>query len=180
MPSPWTPLSAERLVDTPWFSLDRERVRTGTGRVLDPFWRVTAPSWTCVVALTPDGGAVLVEQYRRGCDRVVRELPAGNLDPGEDPAACAMRELAEETGYRPSAPPIALGTLWPEPARSTACAHGFVCRVEAVPGAPAPEPDEDLAVLVVPWAQLRADPAACGVLHAVHHAFIAAARDALS
>jgi len=170
---PWQLLSAERVVASPWFTLHRERVQTGRGHVLDPFWRIEAPSWVCVVALTPDDQVVLVEQYRRGCDRVVRELPAGNLEAGEDPAVCAARELAEETGYHVVGALTPLGALFPEPARSSAQAHGFACRVEPLPGASAQEAGEDIATVLVPRAQLLADPTACGVLHAVHHAFLA-------
>lgn len=175
MPAPWQLLGSETLVDSPWFRLHRERVRTGRGHVLDPFWRIDAPSWVCVVAVTPDDRVVLVEQYRRGIDRIVRELPAGNLDPGEDPAVCAARELAEETGYRVCGPLRPLGVLSPEPARSSALAHGFACLVEPVPGADAQEASEDIATVLVPRAALEADPTSCGVVHAVHHAFIRAA-----
>lgn len=171
----WSLEASERVVASPWFTLHRERLRTGRGHVIDPFWRVEAPSWVCVVAITPDEQIVLVEQYRRGIDRIVRELPAGNLDPGEDPAACAARELAEETGYRIAGPLRALGALSPEPARSSALAHGFACRVEPVPSADAQEASEDIATVLVPAAGLRADASACGVVHAVHHAFIAKA-----
>ncbi len=173
MLKPWQLLSSEPLVESPWFSLHRERVRTGRGHILDPYWRIDAPSWVCVVAITPDDCVVLVEQYRRGCDRIARELPAGNLEAGEDPAVCAARELAEETGYRVAGAMTALGVLYPEPARSSAQAYGFVCRVEAVPDAQAQEPSEDIAIMLVPRAQLLADPLACGMVHAVHHAFLA-------
>jgi 8-oxo-dGTP pyrophosphatase MutT (NUDIX family) len=172
---PWRLLASEPVIDSPWFRLRRERLETGRGHVIDPFWRIDAPHWVSVVALTPDGQAVLVEQYRRGCERVVRELPAGNLDAGEDPATCAARELEEETGYRVDGLLTPLGTLFPEPARSSAQAHGFLCRVAPVPGRDRQEASEDIATVLVPWATLRADPAACGIVHAVHHAFIAAA-----
>lgn len=42
---------------------------------------------------------VLVRQYRHPAGRIFLELPAGKLDPGEAPLACAARELREETGY---------------------------------------------------------------------------------
>ncbi|MBQ3340177.1 MAG: NUDIX hydrolase [Atopobiaceae bacterium] len=51
-----------------------------------------------VVALTDDGRICLVRQYRTALDRVTVEIPAGKLDPGEDPLTCAKRELLEETG----------------------------------------------------------------------------------
>ena len=53
----------------------------------------------CVIPITDDGKVVLERQYRYAVGRVVTEIPAGKLDPGEDPLECAKRELKEETGY---------------------------------------------------------------------------------
>ena len=66
-----------------------------TGRDL-----VRHPGAAAVVALTETGKIVLVRQYRTAIDRVTVEIPAGKLDPGEDPLDCAKRELHEETGFR--------------------------------------------------------------------------------
>ena len=61
---------------------------------------VRHPGAAAVVALTESGKIVLVRQYRTAIDRVTVEIPAGKLDPGEDPLDCAKRELHEETGFR--------------------------------------------------------------------------------
>lgn len=53
-----------------------------------------------IVALTGDNKICLVRQYRTALDRVTVEIPAGKLEPGEDPLICAHRELLEETGMR--------------------------------------------------------------------------------
>ena len=45
-----------------------------------------------------DGNVILVRQYRYGVSRVMLEIPAGKLNPGEDPEVCAVRELKDETG----------------------------------------------------------------------------------
>lgn len=50
------------------------------------------------VCVVRDGKLCLVRQYRVALERMTLEIPAGKLDPGEDPAVCAARELAEETG----------------------------------------------------------------------------------
>ncbi|MDZ7591437.1 MAG: NUDIX hydrolase [Rubrivivax sp.] len=55
-----------------------------------------------VVPLLDDGRLVLVRQYRYPVAKVLLEWPAGKRDPGESTLACAMRELAEETGYTAS------------------------------------------------------------------------------
>lgn len=50
------------------------------------------------VCAVRDGRICLVRQYRVALGRMTLEIPAGKLEPGEDPAACAARELSEETG----------------------------------------------------------------------------------
>lgn len=79
------------------FSVDRLRVREPNGReaLRDV---VRHPGAVAIVALTHDGRICLVRQYRTALGRVTVEIPAGKLDPGEDPLDCANRELREETG----------------------------------------------------------------------------------
>ncbi|CAM3435559.1 NUDIX hydrolase [Cytobacillus oceanisediminis] len=57
------------------------------------------PGAVAVLAVTDDNKIVMVEQYRKALDKVIAEIPAGKLEPGEDPEVCAERELEEETGY---------------------------------------------------------------------------------
>ena len=45
-----------------------------------------------------DPQLLLVKQYRYAADQFLYEIPAGRLEPGEDPRDCAIRELREETG----------------------------------------------------------------------------------
>jgi ADP-ribose pyrophosphatase len=53
-----------------------------------------------VVPLLPDGRLLMERQYRYPLGHVTLEFPAGKIDPGEAPFTTAVRELAEETGYR--------------------------------------------------------------------------------
>jgi ADP-ribose pyrophosphatase len=52
-----------------------------------------------LVPLDEQGRVLMVRQYRVPASRVLLEIPAGTLEEGEDPLACAQRELQEETGY---------------------------------------------------------------------------------
>ncbi len=54
-----------------------------------------------VVALTENGEVYFVRQFRKALEKELMEIPAGKLEAGEDPAVCAARELAEETGMAP-------------------------------------------------------------------------------
>jgi len=60
---------------------------------------VLHPGAVAVVPLLDDGRIVLERQYRHPIGQVQIEIPAGKLDAGESPLACAQRELLEETGY---------------------------------------------------------------------------------
>lgn len=52
-----------------------------------------------IAAVTEDKKMVMVRQYRKPAERAMLEVPAGKIDPGEDPKQTAARELKEETGY---------------------------------------------------------------------------------
>jgi ADP-ribose pyrophosphatase len=82
------------------------------------------------VAILPilDDGRVLVErQYRQPAREVLWEIPAGTLHQGEEPEACARRELAEETGYSPERLEH-LTSVYLAPGYSTEMIHLFVAR----------------------------------------------------
>lgn len=61
---------------------------------------IVHPGAVMVVPILDDGRLVMERQFRHPMGRVMLEFPAGKIDPGEPPFACAVRELAEETGYR--------------------------------------------------------------------------------
>ncbi|QKS71019.1 NUDIX hydrolase [Paenalkalicoccus suaedae] len=56
------------------------------------------PGAVAVLAITDDDKIVTVRQYRKALKKEVVEIPAGKLEPNEDPLLCAKRELEEETG----------------------------------------------------------------------------------
>ena len=72
------------------------------------------PGAAAVVLLDGDHRAVLVRQYRHATGEWLLEVPAGKLDPGEDPRTCARREAEEETGHRCETL-VPLGWIWTTP-----------------------------------------------------------------
>ena len=59
---------------------------------------VRHPGAVCVVPVTDEGEVIMVRQFRYAFNQVLLEVPAGKLEPNEDPLDAARRELEEESG----------------------------------------------------------------------------------
>jgi len=60
---------------------------------------VVHPGGAAVLPVDAEGNAYLVRQYRPAAEQYVLEIPAGRMEPGEDPRESVIRELREETGF---------------------------------------------------------------------------------
>jgi 8-oxo-dGTP pyrophosphatase MutT (NUDIX family) len=106
-------LSHDRVFDGKVFSIDRDRVRMPNGREVTV--DIVRHARSVVLVPVPEPGqVVLIRQYRYAVNRWLWELPAGSVDPGEEPDAAAARECHEEIGQRPETI-VRLGSLLPTP-----------------------------------------------------------------
>jgi ADP-ribose pyrophosphatase len=114
---------------------------------------VKHPGAAAVMALL-DGKLLVVEQFRKPLEKFQIEIPAGKLDPGEDPLTAAARELEEETGYRPMDLKL-LNAFYTSPGFADEKLYVyFTDQVEK--GVQNPDEDEDLKVEAITLEQAEA------------------------
>jgi ADP-ribose pyrophosphatase len=143
-----TTIESNRLYSGRVVMLDVDRVRLPDGR--ESVREVVRHAGAVVVLpLFDDGRIVLVRQFRYPIEGVLLELPAGTLEPGEEPRACAERELVEETGWR-AGRLRELGSFYSTPGFTNEVLHSFIATgMRPSDGGVAPEADEFIEVVVV-------------------------------
>lgn len=133
---------------------------------------VRHPGAVAIVPLLDEERVCLVENYRVAVDETLLELPAGTLEPGEPPAETALRELAEETGYRAGRLEH-LATFYTSPGILDERMFLFLA-TQLQPGAPALEAGEQIQTRICTWAealrlirqgQIRDAKTLCGLLY---------------
>ncbi|MDO9314108.1 MAG: NUDIX hydrolase [Burkholderiaceae bacterium] len=92
-------LEAEQVYRGNFLDVRRDHVRLPNGAIATREY-IVHPGAVMIVPLLDDGRLVVERQYRYPVAQVMLEFPAGKLEAGEAPLTCAIRELAEETGYR--------------------------------------------------------------------------------
>lgn len=145
-------MSDRELHKAKWMSL-REKVfrnrHGGEGRWEYVTREGTRGAVTVVAVIPGDAPAlVLVRQFRPPAGDYVLEFPAGLLDTGEEPGPCALRELAEETGYTGT-----IADVGPQVYNSPGLTDETVAWVRVNVTAQAesrPEADEDIEVVLLP------------------------------
>ena len=97
---PWITLSSKEVLAVPnRLRVVKEQVQLPDGRVVDDFYQIQLSEYVVVFAQTAEGAVVLEQHYKHGPRRVIFSLPAGHLEPEEQPLESAKRELLEETGF---------------------------------------------------------------------------------
>jgi len=109
---------------------------------------ITHPGGAAVVPVLSDNSVVLIEQYRHCIGTTIMEIPAGRLEPGENPLDCAKRELAEEVGYK-AAQVEKLTDIYSAPAYCTEVIYIFLA-TGLTPCAQKLDDDEIIKVVTLP------------------------------
>jgi len=150
----WRIVSSTYPIRTAYLRLRADTIELPNGSVVENYFVRESHGFCIIFALTPAADVVLVRQYKHGIGTVVLELPAGAIDEGEDPAACAARELREETGYAGRAPEL-IASYIADPTNSNARFHVYLIRNAELAHEPEPEPTESIVVETVPLAGIR-------------------------
>jgi ADP-ribose pyrophosphatase len=127
-----------------------ETVELPTGKLVD-LEIIRHPGGAAAVALDRAGRVCLLRQYRHAAQGWLWELPAGKIDPGEEPFSTARRELAEEAGVT-AAHWVDLGPMHSSPGVFTEVIHLYLGR-DLSPAAPDHEHDEVIEVHWLPLAE---------------------------
>ena len=110
---------------------------------------VRHPGAVVILPLLDDGRVCFVKNYRVAVEETLVELPAGTLEPNEDPDRTAERELAEETGYRAGRMRHLL-TFCMSPGILDEQMHLYLAE-DLQPGTMALEPGEDIQPFLCTW-----------------------------
>lgn len=109
------------------------------------------PGAAAALPCLPGGDVVLVRQYRFAAGGWLLEVPAGKLDPGEAPDACARRETEEEVGLR-AGRLVPLGSILTTPGFTDEVIHLFEAH-DLEPVEARLEADEVLTPVRLPFAE---------------------------
>lgn len=111
------------------------------------------PGAVVILPMLADGRLVMIENYRVSIGQTLLEVPAGTMEPKEDPRATAARELIEETGYAAGRLEF-LRTFYASPGICDEAMHLFLA-TDLVEGDPDRELDEKIVNRLVTEEQIR-------------------------
>ncbi len=110
---------------------------------------VEHPGAVAILAINGREEVMLVKQHRQPFNEVLLEIPAGKLEPGEEPLVCAKRELLEETGVEANTWKD-MGYFYPSPGFCNEVIYLFFALNLTAAKSPGSDPDENIDVMSVP------------------------------
>ena len=144
-------LSSQLIYDGQAVKLRVDTVRLPGGRETK---REIVEHGDCVAIVAIDGknNVLLVNQFRQPVEKELLEIPAGGIDPGEDPLTAVRREMQEETGYLPQKVER-LGGFYATPGYGTEYMHLYLA-TDLTPSQLYAEDTESIKLVRVPISQI--------------------------
>jgi ADP-ribose pyrophosphatase len=151
MVMPEKKLSSQQLYRGRAVSLRMDTVEKSDGKTTT---REVVEHSNCVAVVVVDeqGNVLLVRQYRYPVGKFLLEIPAGGIDPNEEPIDCVRRELQEEIGYFPQKIEE-LGGFYSVPGYGTEYLHCYLA-TDLVPSRLIAEDSEGIEVVRVPISKI--------------------------
>jgi ADP-ribose pyrophosphatase len=146
-----TTISTQRVYEGRAVKLRVDTVKKPNGKITTREI-VEHPDAVAVVVLDSKDRAILVRQYRKAVGKTLLEIPAGGVDPGEQPINTVRRELQEEIGYLPNKIDK-LGGFYSAPGYCTEFLHLYLATY-LIPSKLEAEDTEDIEVVRVPLTKI--------------------------
>jgi ADP-ribose pyrophosphatase len=144
-------MSSQQIYDGRILKLRLDTVRLPSGR-MSKREIVEHEDSIAIVAIDGDDNVLLVKQFRKAVEKEVLEIPAGGIEPGEEPVAAVKRELREETGFLPKRVER-IGGFYSAPGYSSEFLHLFIAS-DLTPKKLQAEDTESIKVERVPVSQI--------------------------
>jgi 8-oxo-dGTP pyrophosphatase MutT (NUDIX family) len=145
----WTLIDKQLALSARVFRIWLSRWRSPRTQLEHTFTVIDSADFVNVIAVDTADNLVMIRQFRLGAERFTLEVPGGMIDPGEQPAAAAERELYEESGYRAERW-VELGAVETNPAIFNNRAHMFLAEGCVHAGAQVLDDGEDIEVVTIP------------------------------
>jgi ADP-ribose pyrophosphatase len=151
----WKILSSKYISQHRYFTARVDKCEMPDGNIVEEYYVVELPVTVCALAVTEDGRAVIVKQYRHPIKETLYEIPGGFIDAGENPQQAVARELLEETGYEFSSI-YPVGQIAANPGVLQSITHLFLATGGKKIAGQSLDHNEEIEVLLMPLEEVRA------------------------
>jgi 8-oxo-dGTP pyrophosphatase MutT (NUDIX family) len=150
----WKTLSSKYISRHKYFTARVDKCEASDGKIIEEYFVVELPKTACALAITEDGEALMVKQYRHPVEEILLELPGGFIDDNESPEVAMKRELMEETGYE-FASVEQLGIIAANPGVLNNYTALFLAKGGKQTGKQNLDHNEDIEIVTIPLNELK-------------------------